>query len=304
MNKYKVLLGGLGDDAHSIGSNLIKMALEENGFLVSYLGIQNTIEEFIQYSEEHDIILVSCINGHSELYLNNNCYNLKKLKYRGNKLWYVGGNLSVDKSDEYIIRLYKEKGFTDVFPKPIDTEQLLYHIKTDIKRYHVFPEYTSDIIVNYLDYDEDRLAQEYENFETEEKFEQLRKKILLSWPSGKGVSYEIAQQNHKGTTNMDQLMWNARMHNAAPLVQPRTGVAGLEEQYNLLSTLRVSGIDIASIQLDAASRRLYFDKAQEGLEESLSLGASTLNGFPVSIHGVNGVKKLSHMKGLPFQIRA
>lgn len=304
MNKYKILLGGLGDDSHSIGSNIIKMALEENGFLVSYLGIQNTIEEFIQYSEEHDIILVSCINGHSELYLNNDRYNLKKLQYRGNKLWYVGGNLSVDKSDEYIIQLYKGKGFTGVFPKPIETEQLLYHIKTDIKRYHVFPEYTSDIIVNYLECDEDKLVQDNEHFETEEKFEKLRKEILLSWSTGKGVSYEIAQKNHKGTTNMDQLMWSAQMRNAVPLVQPRTGVAGLEEQYNLLDTLRVSGIDIASIQLDAASRRLYFSKAQEGFEESLSLGTSTLNGFPVPIHGVDGVKKLSHMKGLPFQIRA
>ena len=304
MNKYKILLGGLGDDAHSIGSNLIKMALEENGFLVSYLGIQNTIEEFIQYSEEHDIILISCINGHSELYLNNDHYNLKNLKYRGNKLWYVGGNLSVDKSDDYIIRLYREKGFTDVFPKPIDTEQLLYHIKSDIKRFHVFPEYTSDTIVNYLDCDEDKIAQEYESFETEDKFEKLRKEILLSWPTGKGVSYEIAKQNHKGTTNMDQLLWNTRIRKLNPLVQPRTGVAGLEEQYNLFNALIVRGIDIASIQLDAASRRLYFDKAQEGLEKSISLGTSTLNGFPVPIHGVNGVKKLSHIKNLPFQIRA
>lgn len=304
MNKYKILLGGLGDDAHSIGSNLIKMALEENGFLVSYLGIQNTLNEFIQYSEEHDIILISCINGHSELYLNVDQYNLKNLKHRGNKLWYVGGNLSVDKRDDYIIRLYKDKGFTDVFPKPIDTEQLLYHIKSDIKRYHIFPEYSSGTIMKYFDRAEDKLAQEYEIFETEEKFEKLRKEILLSWPTGKGVSYEIAKENQKGTTNMDQLLWKARINNKNPLIQPRTGVAGLEEQYSLLNTLRASGIDIASIQLDAASRRGYFDKAQEGLEESILLGTSTLNGFPVPIHGVNGVKKLSHIKGLPFQIRA
>lgn len=300
---YRILLGGLGDDAHSIGISLIKIALEDQGFLVSYIGIQNTIYDFIKYSEEHDIIFVSCINGHSELYLDQDDYNLNWLQYKGNKLWYVGGNLSVDKSDDYIVRLYKEKGFTRIFPKPIGVDELLFHLKEDIKYYHVAPEYTArerfSITQTSIELNQD----EYDEMISDSKFEQMRKEVLTTWETGSAVTYERAMENQRKSINMDGVLWDSHSKKKLPIIQPRTGVADIEKQMKLLNILKAEGMGIASVQLDAASRRLYFDKAKEGLEISLELGSSMLNGFPIPIHGINGVERLSHSFGLPFQIR-
>lgn len=301
MDKHKILVGGLGDDAHSIGSNLIKLALEEQGYIVSYIGIQNKIKDFLYYSNQHDIILVSCINGHSELYLDNDEYNLLLDQYKVNKLWYVGGNLSVNKSDDYIIDLYRRKGFNTVFPKPVSIEVLLEQLKRDIAYYNIHPRYSDIKKISYVELNQKDMQEIL--YEKKVKFEEERKLILASWKTGKEVSYEVAKQNHMGTVNMDKYLCNACTQNKTPVIQPRTGVAVQEKQYQLLKTLSENGIGIASIQLDAASRRKDFNKALEGIERSIGNDVGALNGYPVPIYGVKGVFDLSHKINLPFQIR-
>jgi len=63
-------------------------------------------------------------------------------------------------------------------------------------------------------------------------------------------------------------------------------------------------LDISSIQLDAASRKNLFAEAEEGIRKTEKGKKSFLNGYPVPVHGVAGVKEIMGAIDTPFQIRA
>lgn len=301
MNKIKVLLGGIGDDSHSIGSSLIKIALEENGYYVNYLGIHNSLDDFMDKCIDYDAIFISCINGHTELYINEKCKSIHKISEYNNKLWYLGGNLSVNKSDEFIIEKYTKYGFDRVFPKPISVENLLSFLSFDIKKdkiksNEIIPQKRTPYKI-----DKDRLLEELEK-DNQPTFFDLRKNVLHEWPTGTDVSNDRAYDNYNKINNVDEVLWGAEQSGNL-VIQPRTGVAALESEINLLQALQNHGISIASIQLDAASRQKNFSKAKEGVEYSLKSGTSMLNGFPVPIYGVSGIEKLVKSLDIPFQIR-
>lgn len=303
MDKYRVLLGGIGDDAHSIGISLLKIGLEERGYLVTFLGIQNTIDDFLRYSKSHDIIMISCINGHSELYLNATDSSTQSIKSIEGKLWYLGGNLSVNKEEDYIVKLYLEKGFTRVFPKPISVEETFYYLKYDIEKYNIKPQHSREPKLNFSQ-NANILSSEISDDPIDiAVFIKERKAVLQTLETGKDVSYERACKNYNRENSLDAVLWNAHKSRLPPLLQPRTGVADVVKQVELFKTLYKANINVISVQLDAASRRLYFDKAKNGVELSLLSGNSMLNGFPVPIYGVPGVEMLAGCLELPFQIR-
>ena len=103
---------------------------------------------------------------------------------------------------------------------------------------------------------------------------------------------------------LDFVLWRAKTEKRLPLLQPRTGVANLNQQIDILTYLEKFGMDIASVQLDAASRSKLYQKAQRGIELSEERKRSSLNGFPVPIHGVPGVRKIVEAIHVPFQLRA
>jgi methylaspartate mutase epsilon subunit len=72
----------------------------------------------------------------------------------------------------------------------------------------------------------------------------------------------------------------------------------------MLIFLRAKGLDISSVQLDAASRKNKYDKAHEGVLRTEKGKRSFLNGYPVPVHGVKGVAEIVHSIDNPFQIRA
>ncbi|OFX87040.1 MAG: methylaspartate mutase subunit E [Bacteroidetes bacterium GWE2_32_14] len=123
------------------------------------------------------------------------------------------------------------------------------------------------------------------------------------WPTGLLVNDEKSVVNLKRASNLSNLLWKNKIKGKSPLIQPRTGVAELHKQIDLIKNLYRHGIDISSVQLDAASRRNYFSHAQKGFENSVHSKESFLNGFPVPIHGVEGVNKLVNSLPIPFQIR-
>ena len=86
-------------------------------------------------------------------------------------------------------------------------------------------------------------------------------------------------------------------------MQPRTGVADINQQISILQHLEEAGSDISSVQLDAASRSKLYAKAQLGCELSQERNASQLNGFPIPIYGVEGVRRLVQALKHPFQLR-
>jgi methylaspartate mutase epsilon subunit len=128
----------------------------------------------------------------------------------------------------------------------------------------------------------------------EGEFEQLRKEILSKWPSGKEVNLDEAVRFHKNlpkNKNYALKMAEAKKKGIS-LLRTDSGVATLEEEIELFKCLQDTGTaDFLGTIVDSFTRTLQYEKAEQGLKESLKTGKSLLNGFPIVAHGV---KKSSH----------
>lgn len=303
---FSLLIGSVGDDSHSIGMSLLEIAFREAGFFVKNIGIMNDLGDFFNHAENFNIIFISCMNGHVDLYLKDFPLKLRKFnsRYGDAKVWYLGGNLSVQEGYESVIRKYRQMGFDFVSPKPISCRDImdqllkdLYHKKIKKKRIHqLVPDEPlriagKDIVDDYP--------------LSDEEFRSQREMVLNSWATGQEVWDADIKKNHADATkNLHHHLINHQSRSSAPLVQPRTGVAHTCDEIDILIFLRGKGLDISSIQLDAASRKKMFDKAQEGVLRTEKGKRSFLNGYPVPVHGVKGVAEIVHSIDNPFQIRA
>lgn len=303
---FCLLIGSVGDDSHSVGMSLLEIAFREAGFYVKNIGIMNDLEDFFSHGENFDAIFISCMNGHVDLYLKDFPLKLRQFNSRngGAKVWYLGGNLSVQEGYESVIRKYRKMGFDLVSPKPISCHDIMERLLKDlyskkIKKKRVrqlVPDEPlhiagKDVIDDYPLSDEEFLSQ--------------REMVLDSWTTGQEVWDADIKRNHGAAfKNMHQVLVNNQYRNSRPLVQPRTGVAHTCDEIDILTFLREKGLDISSIQLDAASRKNMFDKAREGVLRTEKGKQSFLNGYPVPVHGVKGVAEIVHSIDNPFQIRA
>lgn len=305
--KHKLLIGGIGDDAHSVGIRLLALGFKEEGFLVKNLGIRNDLSDFRKYADDFDIIMLSNNNGHAEMYLQEFGYMLNaiNLSSRAKKLWYLGGNLSVSESEFAIKKQFIQMGFTNVFPKPVSFEQILAEVRRDLKRFNIHEKetYGRQEQTSFV-----RTGRNLDDISDEpwgrERLEAERKNVLTEWETGIEVDTAARPAKPALKKSLDDVLWRAKKSGRAPLLQPRTGVADLNSQIEILSYLEQSGIDIASVQLDAASRSKLYSKAKTAVTMSLERNNSMLNGFPVPIHGVSGVKRLVESLNIPFQLRA
>lgn len=301
--QYQLLIGGLGDDAHSIGIGLLALGFEEAGFSVLNLGIRNKIDDFYKMADRYDIIMISNKNGHAEIYLQDFEVKLNAFKL-GNgapKLWYLGGSLSVSMSDHQVKKKYLNMGFTNVYPRTVGFWQILSDVKHDAVRYNI-PRRNSLVnnrslsIYPPLDYEclsDSKLSL----FSLEEQ----RKAVLTEWHTGKDVKLHHFEKPDKP---LDELLWTQKLNHGDLLLQPRTGVADIHEQISKLNALEAAGSNISSVQLDAASRSKLYEKAKEFTEISLGRKASVLNGFPIPVYGVSEVRRLVNSLRTPFQLRA
>ncbi|UCH98542.1 MAG: hypothetical protein JSV88_17295 [Candidatus Aminicenantes bacterium] len=285
--------------------SLLEIAFREAGFFVKNIGIMNDLEDFFKRAENFDVIFISCMNGHVDLYLKDFPLKLRQFnsRNRGAKVWYLGGNLSVQEGDESVIKKYRKMGFDLVLPKPISCHEImerllkyLYYKKIKKKRVrHLVTDEplhiaSKDVIDDYP--------------LSDEEFHSQRDMVLNSWSTGQEVWDADIKRNHADVLkNMHHILVNNQSFNSSPLVQPRTGVAHTCDEIEILTFLRKKGLDISSIQLDAASRKKMFDKAQEGVWKSEKGKQSFLNGYPVPVHGVKGIEEIVHSIDNPFQIR-
>jgi methylaspartate mutase epsilon subunit len=124
---FRLLIGSVGDDSHSVGMFLLEIAFREAGFFVKNIGIMNGLDDFFSRAENFDAIFISCMNGHADLYLKNFASELKQFysKNREAKVWQLGGNLSVQEGYESLIRRYRDMGFDFVAPKPISCDTII-----------------------------------------------------------------------------------------------------------------------------------------------------------------------------------
>ena len=139
-----------------------------------------------------------------------------------------------------------------------------------------------------------------------EQFLQERREVLAGWPTGREVNLEEAIEYHKRLPegkNLAKLRKRAKKTGQV-LVQPRGGVALVEELIEVLSTLQEVGADALPITIDSFTRNEKFREAQKGIEESRKLARSMLNGFPMVNHGPGLGRQVIEALDRPINIRA
>ena len=303
--KLRVLLGALGDDIHIVGIKLIQQTLVDSGYHVTFMGIQNGLEQFFEQAADHEIILVSSLNGHSYLYLQEfeRFKQVYSERYHGEeKLWYLGGNIAMSEDPVEVERRYIKSGFTRVFAKPVGVDVILEALLQDVNIYNIKPHHVPSRMLESRVVIDKKARFVKDNSFDESLFEIERELILSRWKTGKDVRECNVKSVHSRLQSLPKVLYDAKVNNKFPLIQPRTGVAGLEDQERLFRKLKGNPVDISSIQLDAASRVNNFEAAEKYMLESLN-NKSLLNGFPVPVHGPAGLNRIINVLELPFQVR-
>jgi methylaspartate mutase epsilon subunit len=303
---YSLLIGSVGDDSHSIGMAFLTIAFREAGLRVKNLGILNVLDDFFYQADDFDAVFISCMNGHADLYLPDfpQKLNMYKQTHHRPKVWYLGGNLSVKEKNETIIRKYLQMGFDMVAPKPITWNEIIANLLRDfdkkgIKKRKILKwqpdEYPEISDLDLVD----------DNPLSDQEFSQIRQEVLSSWSTGSQVWDTDIPKNHQAPNkNMNHLIRERLKNYTAPIIQPRTGVAHTSDEIIILKYLREKGLEISSIQLDAASRKNMYKQAEEGVRRTEKGKTSFLNGYPVPVHGVKGIETILNSIDTPFQIRA
>jgi len=296
-----VLLCGIGGDSHSVGLNILRQALILNGYKVLYLGTQNNLEDIFPLAPHCNAVMISNMDGHAARYLRDFPILLQQYKTADVK-WYLGGNLTIGDAmghEEHFMAM----GFHRVFVKFVDIRTVLQVLEQDL--YNATP--IGEIATLW-----DRINPKLRTLSgavsddtlPPDTFESERKEVLSQWRTGS--SAKILEENAEFLIRQPALSaMQARTHNGKHriLVQPRSGVATLDGQINLFKAFRSHGADVLSYQVDSLTRNNNYAAAEEEIRESAMAGISTINGFPVINHGVNGLRKVANTIQVPLQTR-
>ncbi|GAB6139031.1 methylaspartate mutase subunit E [Halanaerobaculum tunisiense] len=139
-----------------------------------------------------------------------------------------------------------------------------------------------------------------------DKFQEIREEVLQEWPTGQEVNLEDAIEYQKSLSAeqvMTQQLAEAK-EKGDTLIQPRAGVALIEEHIELLKYLTEEGqADLLPTTIDSYTRQNNYQEAEEGIKESREEGRSMLNGFPAVNHGVEGCRQVIEAVDAPVQVR-
>ncbi|MBN2558554.1 MAG: methylaspartate mutase subunit E [Clostridia bacterium] len=139
-----------------------------------------------------------------------------------------------------------------------------------------------------------------------DQFLETRKEVLAQWPTGAEVDFREAVEYHHGIPVNKRFPECLRKadENGSTLLQPRAGVALVNEHIELLRYLEEHGqADLLPTTIDSYTRHNRYGEAQTGIEESRRENRSLLNGFPAVNHGVAACRKVSESVGIPVQVR-
>ncbi len=137
-------------------------------------------------------------------------------------------------------------------------------------------------------------------------FERQREEVLRSWPTGAGVKLEdgLARQIATPESRRFSSVMAAAKTAGRTLLQPRAGVALLDEHIKLLKYLeQEGGADLLPTTIDAYTRQNRYQEAAKGIDKSMAAGASLLNGFPAVNYGVDGCRKVTESVSVPVEVR-
>lgn len=132
-------------------------------------------------------------------------------------------------------------------------------------------------------------------------------KRIRSWyRTGREVDLDEAVDYHKKMSNeknLAKLLQKAKAEGRI-LIGNRFGFATDEETIEAACYIRdKGGCDFLGITTDTYTRRAEFDVAEKALEESKRVGRSLLNGFPASLYGVKGTRRVYEIADLPISSR-
>ncbi|MCX8059486.1 MAG: methylaspartate mutase subunit E [Spirochaetes bacterium] len=136
-------------------------------------------------------------------------------------------------------------------------------------------------------------------------FFEERKEVLQGWPTGKdivdineGIEYQRKISGNKRFSNVLKIADEKKQ----TLIQPRAGVALLEEHIELLRYLEQEA-DLLPTTIDAYTRQNRYTECEKGIQRSKEAGRSLLNGFPAVNWGVHNCRKVIESLNKPVQVR-
>ncbi|HKM29702.1 MAG TPA: methylaspartate mutase subunit E [Bacilli bacterium] len=142
---------------------------------------------------------------------------------------------------------------------------------------------------------------------SEAEFFTIRKEVLASWPTGSSKLLDLAGAIERMKKLPDSKNFAIKMASAAKqektMIQPRAGVAILEEHIKLLQYLEEAGADFLPSTIDSYTRQNRYVEAERGIDESKIMGRSMLNGFPAVNYGVELCRQVLDAVNMPLQAR-
>ncbi|MEG2939731.1 MAG: methylaspartate mutase subunit E, partial [Oscillospiraceae bacterium] len=139
-----------------------------------------------------------------------------------------------------------------------------------------------------------------------DEFRRQQKEILASWPTGKDVNFQESVDYHKAMPEnkiFSKKLQNAKT-NQITLVQPRAGVALVDEHIELMQFLeKEGGADLLPTTIDSYTRHNRYNECENGIAESIRQNKSLLNGFPAVNHGVAACRRVNESVSVPMQVR-
>ena len=141
---------------------------------------------------------------------------------------------------------------------------------------------------------------------SDDEFYGIRNEILGQWSTGKDVDFDEAIEYHKNmpeTKSFSRKLAQAKKERKT-LIQPRAGVALIDEHIKLLQYLQDKGeADLLPTTIDSYTRQNRYEEAEVGIKESIHTQKSMLNGFPAVNHGVYGCRQIIENLDTPVQVR-
>lgn len=139
----------------------------------------------------------------------------------------------------------------------------------------------------------------------EKKFLEMRKEVLAQWPTGREVDLKEAVEYNRSLPDSKNFMKvTQKLHaEGRTTIWPRAGTPILEDEIALVKTLVDSGVRHVPVTTDSYSRNYQFEKAQQGLDESIRTGKPMLNGYPIVNHGVKNTRKVTESVDAAFSPR-
>lgn len=141
---------------------------------------------------------------------------------------------------------------------------------------------------------------------SDKKFYEVREEVINQWPTGKELDLKEAFEYHRNLPEnqiMSRVLAKAA-EEGVTLIQPRAGVALLDEHIELLQFLRKEGkADLLPSTIDSYTRQNNYKEAEMGIKESEKAGRSLLNGFPAVNHGIKKCRKVIESVDCPVQVR-